>query len=422
MAMVFVSGLLAQPPFGFNYQAVLRDASGELLASEDVTLDVAILQGSAEGTEVFSEMHQVQTNEFGLVNLQIGTVNSLEEIDWSADTYFLAVSIDGDLVGVSQLLSVPFALSAQTSADTFSGDYEDLENLPDLAGFVSAEDPETGDMLFYDGEGWQSVPKGGEGQVLTVAGGAPQWADPGDDDDGTVTDIDGNVYETVTIGDQEWMTENLRVTRYNNGDDIPTGLSDDDWGSTTAGAYAIYPHDGGEFGDDVEGINSSEEMVDAYGKLYNWYAVNDDRSLCPDGWHVPSDDDWSNFTDHLINTYDDVDSENVGNVLKDCRQVNSPLGGDCDTDDHPRWDEDDWTGEEHHGTNDMGFSALPAGSRHNSGFHYGIAQGAYFWTSSENTPQEAWYRGIFYNYGGVSRDGELIKADGFNVRCVRNTD
>ncbi len=91
----------------------------------------------------------------------------------------------------------------------------------------------------------------------------------------TVTDIDGNEYKTVIIGDQEWMSENLRVTRYNNQDDIPTGLNNTDWGNTTEGAYAIYDHDHWN----AEGINSSEEMVEAYGKLYNWYAVNDSRGL-----------------------------------------------------------------------------------------------------------------------------------------------
>ena len=91
----------------------------------------------------------------------------------------------------------------------------------------------------------------------------------------TVTDIDGNVYNTVTIGTQVWMKENLKVSKYRNGDPIPTNLTDAAWGAATTGAYSIYNNDA---------ANNT-----TYGKLYNWYAVVDSRNLCPVGWHVPSD-------------------------------------------------------------------------------------------------------------------------------------
>ena len=95
----------------------------------------------------------------------------------------------------------------------------------------------------------------------------------------TVTDIDGNVYETVVIGDQLWMAENLKVTHYRNGDEIPTGLSSDnegEWATTDEGAYAIY--------------DDNPYYIDLYGLLYNPYVVLDERKVCPAGWHVPSDD------------------------------------------------------------------------------------------------------------------------------------
>ncbi len=106
----------AQTPISFNYQAVLRDASGGILANQQVEIGVTILQGSASGTEVFSETHSVTTNEFGLVNLQIGSVNTadMETIDWSAGPYFIQISVDGTVMGTSQLLSVPFAIHAKT--------------------------------------------------------------------------------------------------------------------------------------------------------------------------------------------------------------------------------------------------------------------------------------------------------------------
>lgn len=93
---------------------------------------------------------------------------------------------------------------------------------------------------------------------------------------GTATDIDGHVYQTVVIGDQEWMAENLRVTRYNNADLLDTGLSDAAWRDTKEGAYVLFDHQH----ENADGINTSEEMLEAYGKLYNWYAVDDARGLC----------------------------------------------------------------------------------------------------------------------------------------------
>ncbi|TVQ15199.1 MAG: hypothetical protein EA361_06310, partial [Bacteroidetes bacterium] len=102
----------AQVPSQFNYQAVLRDDAGQVMENIPVEIEIAILQASAEGPVVFSEIHQVQTNTMGLVNLQIGSVNNLNDIDWGNDSYFLRLSIDGELMGVSQLLSVPFALHA----------------------------------------------------------------------------------------------------------------------------------------------------------------------------------------------------------------------------------------------------------------------------------------------------------------------
>ena len=116
--LLLITGLttFAQTPTSFNYQAVLRDASGGILANQQVEIGVTILQGSASGTEVFSETHSVTTNNFGLANLQIGSVNTtgMENIDWSSGPYFIQISMDGVIMGTSQLLSVPFALHAKT--------------------------------------------------------------------------------------------------------------------------------------------------------------------------------------------------------------------------------------------------------------------------------------------------------------------
>ncbi len=222
-----------------------------------------------------------------------------------------------------------------------------------------------------------------------------------------VTDIDGNEYVTVIIGNQEWMAENLRVIRYRNGDDIPTDFSNSDWSSTASGAYAIYPHD------DVDGISSDDEMVAAYGKLYNWYAVDDSRGLCPEGWSVPSDDEWKQMENYVRGF-----SNEAGNALKSCRQVDSPIGGDCDTSDHPRWD----LHNTHYGFDKFGFSALPSGFRSTSGSFSFVGNYGSWWSSTEVSSSLAWRRWLTRNTGDVHRYHKLNKTSGYSLRCVRVID
>ncbi|MBN2775729.1 MAG: hypothetical protein JXR31_15850, partial [Prolixibacteraceae bacterium] len=114
--VIFCYNLNAQPPNSFKYQAVLRDATGQVLANQTVQIGIAILQGSDTGSEIFSEFHTVTTNSFGLVNLVVGSVNvqGMENIDWNIGPYFVQVSVDGTVIGTSQLLSVPFAMHAFT--------------------------------------------------------------------------------------------------------------------------------------------------------------------------------------------------------------------------------------------------------------------------------------------------------------------
>ncbi len=112
--------VLAQSPQMFNYQAVLRNDAGEPRASQDVTIRIDIVKGDAGGPQVFTETHNTATNEFGLVNLQIGSNQSLEVVDWSADDYFIQVIVDGTIMGTTQLLSVPYALHAKT-AESITG-------------------------------------------------------------------------------------------------------------------------------------------------------------------------------------------------------------------------------------------------------------------------------------------------------------
>jgi hypothetical protein len=150
VSLLGVGIINAQSPDMFNYQAVARDDQGNVLSNQDVGIKISILQGSANGTVVYEEEHSKTTNDQGLVNLMIGNGSVLSgtfsNIDWSSGPYFIEVGLDEtggtsySTMGTSQLLSVPYAKYAESSANTFSGDYQDLTNKPDLSDTASYDD------------------------------------------------------------------------------------------------------------------------------------------------------------------------------------------------------------------------------------------------------------------------------------------
>jgi len=144
--------------------------------------------------------------------------------------------------------------------------------------------------------------------------------------DAIYTDIDGNVYTCTKIGLQVWTTSNLKVTHYADGPVIPTNLSDANWNANTTGAMAVYGKNEGAYVPTDE-LTTEALMVAAYGRLYNWYAVNNSHGLIDTttGFHVQSDAEFTQLTDYLIATYSDITIDNVGDVLKSKRQVNSPI-------------------------------------------------------------------------------------------------
>ena len=213
------------------------------------------------------------------------------------------------------------------------------------------------------------------------------------------------------------MAENLRTITYNDGTPISGGLSNQEWQKTTSGAYAIYPHAGGDWPrGDIEGIKSDIEMLTAYGALYNWYAVETGK-LCPAGWRVAGDEDWTELTSYLISNYENITSDNVGNALKSCSQVGSPINKKCNISVHPRWNAND----AHYGSDYFGFFAFPGGTRATNGFFYAIGAEAFWWTSTEYSSVGIWNRNISYNYGSLNRFTGY-KAAGYSIRCIRNID
>jgi uncharacterized protein (TIGR02145 family) len=210
---------------------------------------------------------------------------------------------------------------------------------------------------------------------------------------GTVTDIDGNVYQTVTIGTQEWMAENLKVTHYRNGDAIPNVTDDITWQGLSIGGYCNYSND--------------VSNVATYGRLYNWYAVTDIRNIAPDGWHVASDVEWKQLEMHLGMSQAQADAT-------DGRGTDE--GGKLKEAGTTHWDSPN-TGA----TNESGFSGLPAGIRsYTHGTFFYIGSDAVFWTSTEFNSLFAWLRALHNSYSLVTRNCLNNKGEGFSVRCVRD--
>ncbi len=214
-----------------------------------------------------------------------------------------------------------------------------------------------------------------------------------------VTDIEGNEYETIIIGDQHWMAENLRVTRYRNGTLIDSPGEDyNAWRDNKTGAYSWY--DIGE-----------EQYAEAYGALYNWYTTDNDAGLCPAGWRMPTDDDFKIMEMYLGMKYDEANAggwrgsdSDVVNRLKSTRK---------EADGHPFWAE----GLNDRATNESGFSFIPGGLRTSTGYFVSLGRAGYLWSSTERNPEVVWARKLELDYDEVTRFA-LNKDLGFNVRCI----
>lgn len=194
-----------------------------------------------------------------------------------------------------------------------------------------------------------------------------------------ITDIDGNTYRTVKIGDQWWMAENLKVTHYRNGDAIPNVTDGYEWWfNLTTGAYCNYDNN----------VNN----VTTYSRLYNWYAVNDSRNIAPEGWHVPADAEWQTLVDYLGG------KNGAGGKMKESGTAH--------------WDRPN-TGA----TNESGFSALPSGIRSQNFASMGTW--TWFWSSSMYIGNYAWSWDLTYDQSRI-RQTYNLERHGFSVRCVKD--
>jgi len=195
-----------------------------------------------------------------------------------------------------------------------------------------------------------------------------------------VSSCGGGASKEVTIGKQVWMTKNLDVATFRNGDPIPEAKTDEEWeraGENKQPAWCYYDNDP---------ANGAK-----YGKLYNWHAVNDSRGLAPVGYHIPSDAEWTTLTTYL-------GGENVAGT-----KMKSKSG---------------WL-DNGNGTNSSGFSGLPGGNRYSNGTFYYIGYYGFWWSSSESITDLAWFRTLVYSNGYVTRFN-ANKEKGFSVRCLRD--
>lgn len=206
-----------------------------------------------------------------------------------------------------------------------------------------------------------------------------------------VTDFDGNDYKTIRIGNQLWMASNLMVTHYRNGDPIPQVQKSDEWSKIETGAWCFY--------------ENNPENGKKYGKLYNWYAVNDNRNIAPEGWHVPSDDEWKKLEQYLFMHQADADNvgrrgKNEGGKLKETGTTH-------------------WKSPNAGATNESRFLALPGGYRISNGDFDRLRSMANFWTSTERDSLGAWDRYLMHDSATIGRYGSDKKV-ALSIRCVRD--
>lgn len=530
--LFFESKVYTQAPTTIKYQAVVRDTVGQLVQQKFVRLRIILLCDSINGTNVYSEIHGAVTNKFGLVNISIGggqVVNGdFNTIDWSRGGYFIRTELDvnGGLnfkyMGISQLLSVPYANYAASTGDTsmWKKDSADIyykkgnvgigtecptEKLH-VSGGMKIDDGTQGNnkVLTSDASGkarWSSIsdvnrgfgdpsyPDGTDGIVpltisvnfsntFTVPSGKnlyilnlftmsltslmidgiqithgyynsgsgnfsqrlsnPIVVGPGqvvgssNSNDISIngylvglsssgqsiavncgspfTDSrDGNRYNTVLIGDQCWMAENLAYLPY---------VNSPDWGSSELPAYYVYDY----AGTDVNAAKATNNYS-IYGVLYNWPAAMDGgqssntvpsgvQGICPDGWHLPSDEEWKLLEGEVDSQfgYPDAEWDNQGYRGSDGGGNMKEIGTTH------------WSIPNAGATNISFFTALPAGRRINNipvGVFVNISSSVYFWTSNGGTTSDYYYRTLSKNSSTIGRFDDGYD-EGFSVRCLKD--
>lgn len=214
---------------------------------------------------------------------------------------------------------------------------------------------------------------------------------------GTFQDIDGNIYHTVTIGTQTWMLENLKTTKFRNGESIPNVTDNTAWAGLTTAAWCDY--------------ENNTTYGQKYGKIYNWHAVSDNRNIAPAGWHVATVEEWLVLQNYLMKNGFNYDGST--DIDKFSKSLSS---------------KSDWAYSPNTGApgnqlllnNSSGFNGLPAGGRlGSSGNFFGLTESTFWWTSTNSSSTNAYYQAIFNAYSFLG-DYSDLKTSGRSVRCIKS--
>ncbi len=389
LSIVFTIFTYAQAPQGFNYQATIRNSSGALIISQNVNLKFNIMLNSPTSIPVFSETHLAPTDDLGQVNLIIGsgtaTTGNFSTINWGTGNYYLGIELNTGsgyiAMGTTQLLSVPYALYANSSGNSQSA-------VPNLASVLAVNNSANNTKITNLAN-----------PTLIQDAVNKQYSDGGDSAlqaqiDQLQAQIEAlhnfNMIQTTTsIGTQIWSSINLNVATYRDGTPIPQVSDPSQWANLTTGAWCYY--------------NNNSANGNIYGKMYNWYAVagihdNDpntpNKILAPLGWHIASDAEFTTLTTFLGGM------AVAGGKMKSTGTTywQSPNSG---------------------ATNESGFSAMPGGLRNANGTFGALTIDGYWWSASEDNSTNAWYRILVNGNGGVGRSS-TTKNLGFSVRCIRD--
>lgn len=446
-------------PQGINYQGVARNATGIPLINQNIALRLSILDGTASGTILYTETQNTTTNYNGLFNIGIGAGTVLsgifDDILWGQGDKWLKVEMDTAagsnflFIGTSQFLSVPYSYYS-TKSKTSENGLPTIANSGDMlyydgSSWVNIAPGNYGQILTlcngvptwggclpqlvttaisaisgdFAMSGGNLISDGG----TTITSRGVCWSTSSNPtlannftSDGTgigtysssitgltpsttyyvrayATNAVGTIYGNqqsftttnvipfVTICTQDWMTQNLAVSTYRNGDPIPEVTDPTQWASLTTGAWCYY--------------NNNSTTGATYGKLYNWYAVNDPRGLAPLGWHVPTEAEW--------------------NILETCLDGAIEAGGKMKT-----MGTSHWAVPNVGATNSSGFSGLPGGFRTgDDGTFTSISTIAVWWSSTEYIPGQVWTHALINDNSYELRLGNYRDA-GCNVRCIRD--
>ena len=404
LAVASLTQLQAQTPQGFNYQATVRNTTGELIINSNVHFKFNVIQGAQTTVPVFTETHYVPTDDLGQVTLIIGegTANTgvFSEIEWSLGSYFLGIelSIDGPndyvAMGTTQLLSVPYALYAANSGNA-------TPTTPDLDSVLAENNSANSQQIKNLQDPTEAQDAATKAYIDALIANLQSQID--NTEAASVTDIDGNTYDYIAYGTQVWTVDNAAMVTYRDGTLIPQVTGATEWSNLTTGAWCYHNND------------------PTKPRFYNWYAVmgihdtdpdTPNKEFAPDGWHVPSDAEWTTLENHLIANSYNYDQTNTGNKI--AKSMASNTGWVFSSTEIGAVSNDQSL------NNSSEFNAFPEATRINDGSFDSDGEGfdTIFWSSTV-ADLGSWYRLLNYESSSLGR-GASNNQSGFSVRFVRD--